>query len=158
MIWRVRPLPGAKCKPCDRAYFRRWWSDHKGVLDSGKWCRENKDKRKKYLRKWRAANREKVRHQKRQYERGQAVKLKALIAELPCLDCGMRHTEERRHKILARLLPMTTHEIREAWSCIWSSPSESSSSGERLLYRDLAAIGAVRDGGTYSLARESRAA
>jgi hypothetical protein len=81
---------------------------------------------------------------------------------IPC-DCGLSHAKETRLRILRRMLPATTFEIRDAYPCIWRTsgktrlqhvpaepprPKKSVQIREQagecaLLYRDLHDLGAV---------------
>ncbi len=80
----------------------------------------------------------------RRIEEGEAAPTTRL-----CTGCGSSHAPEERRARLARLLPAESSALREALPCLYGGPSHST--GERALYRDLGALGAVDVGGTWAL-------
>ena len=62
-----------------------------------------------------------------------------------CTDCGASHAPEDRQARLARLLPAEAADLHEALPCYYPIGEV----GDRRLYRDLAAIGAVNVRGTW---------
>lgn len=153
--WKQTQRKDTRCRLCVNAMVRERYAAHKGEIDSGRWWRAHPAERLAYMAKWREKNREKLREYHREYQRElrkrEVEQNAAVIASLPCFECGMRHTMERRAAILRRMLPSGAHDIREAWSCIWGAPDETHSAGERMLYYDLSRIGAVRARGTFSI-------
>lgn len=69
-------------------------------------------------------------------------------AEPVCVECGFSHAAWARQARLARLLPAEAEALYEALPCYY--PRGKSGAGERALYRDLRAIGAVNVGGTWT--------
>lgn len=63
-----------------------------------------------------------------------------------CHDCGLSHSSERRAEVLLRLLPCTVEDARQAHPCFWAGTA-----GERRLYRDLEALGAIVFRGSWAL-------
>jgi hypothetical protein len=161
-MWRKQIRPVNTCRKCMLAKTRiqshRWHEAHKGQHDSGAWWRNHPEERKAYLIAYREKNRKKLRRYHRRYARNRSRQDKQLLADLPCMECGSKHTIERREQLLRRLLPCTVREIREIHPCLWGPPDESNSKRERELYRDLHRLGAVRLSGTWYPASESRAA
>ncbi len=75
---------------------------------------------------------------------------------IPCDYCGARHTVSERLERLRRIFArcddgIAFTDLVEAWSHIYGGTR-----GERMLYRDLALIGAVRLAGEWHLQREAR--
>ncbi len=59
-----------------------------------------------------------------------------------CADCGYSHDAETRQAAMRRMLPCSVDELREAHPCWWDRTL--SEARDRVLYRDLHAVGAVR--------------
>lgn len=160
MVRRLKRRPRVTCTPCGKknnaAKSRQWYAEHKATVDTGKWWREHPEKRVEYMRAYREKNRTHLRLYARLYARRSYRRNKKLLADLPCDDCGMNHTDERRATILRRMLPCHTSEIHEAWTCIWGPAGKKGSAGEQRLYRDLERIGAERiRQGEYGLPRRA---
>lgn len=76
-----------------------------------------------------------------------------------CPDCGYTHDLEERRAALRRMLPCTAEDLREAHPCWWDG--RRSAARERILYRDLRAVGAERTSGTWGIpdtAKDERSA
>jgi len=69
-----------------------------------------------------------------------------------CRDCGLSHAPGARQKAVRRMLPCSAADLREAHPCWWAGIA-----GDRALYRDLRAVGAVRAAGRWAIP-ERRAA
>lgn len=141
-----------ECKRCRKKRLAAWHAEHKTVVHARHRERylANKADVMRRAKSWAKAHPESVRKKGQRYKQRERARNAELIADLPCLDCGMKHTDEKRFSILHRMLPATAHEIREAWSCIWGLPDEKDA-GSRRLYRDLEKLGAVGQGGTFYL-------
>lgn len=63
-----------------------------------------------------------------------------------CTTCGYSHDKHDRQSTLKIILPATTADIKDAWSCFYGGIG-----GERQLYRDLKEIGATASDNTWRL-------
>jgi hypothetical protein len=158
-LHRKRPNPKARCKSCYRTYSADWRKKNRAHVQAlhAAWRAQNQERIQGYTAAYMEANGDRVRKRNAACHRRCRRDAKALLNALPCMDCGMRHTWERRARILRRMLPTTAHEIREAWTCVWGDPWVDDAGG-RKLYRDLHAIGAVRVGGSWYPQADLRAA
>ena len=154
------------CFQCNKknnnAKTREWNAAHKAEVDTGKYWRNHPAERIAYMREYREKNRTHLRLYARLYARRAYRKNKQLLADLPCDDCGMKHTPERRAAILRRMLPCHTSDVHAAWGCIWgpAGAEHRSSAGAKMLQRDLHGIGALSHGtrgGWYELPQASAA-
>jgi hypothetical protein len=157
-MWRKQIRPVNTCRQCElakvRAKSKEWYDAHKGERDSGGWWRSHPEERKAYIAAYREKNRKKLRRYFRKYGRDRYKRDKQLIANLPCFDCGQKHTEELRLRILRRMLPCGSREIHDAWMCIWGPAGEKGGAGAQRLRRDLEMLGAISiKRGEYMLAR-----
>ncbi len=73
----------------------------------------------------------------------------------PCAACGCSHAPSERQAAIRRALPCEAAALREAHPCWWGGGLHSA--GEVKLYRDLHAVGAVRVGEVWQVARERAA-
>jgi hypothetical protein len=162
---RRRICKNPTCSTCQRnnrlAYFsERYMAGKLAGVERPNWCATHKEQRRAWAAKYREANRERIRRQDNLRARKRAKADRALLSDLPCLDCGMKHTQERRATILRRMLPCHTSEIHEAWDCIWGPTGfeHKGSAGAQRLRRDLMLLGAVSVGmGHYKLPQRSAA-
>jgi len=63
-----------------------------------------------------------------------------------CLDCGFHHDAKVRIAALRRALPASVEELRALHPCWWGK--DDNGPKERMLQRDLSAIGAVKEEGS----------
>jgi hypothetical protein len=68
-------------------------------------------------------------------------------AEAICPECDQSHDPEDRQRVILRMLPCTTEELREAHPCWWDGARDAAR--ERCLYRDLGAAHAVKVDGLW---------
>lgn len=157
-VWRYRADMDASCTPCRKQHRARWHAVNRAARTEkmAAWYRAHAKAHQAAVAEWRKNHPEDVRRYSREWWREERRLTRETLADLPCLECGMKHTEERRLSILGRMLPTSAHEIRDAWSCIWGLPGEQDA-GARRLYRDLEKLGTVRDGGAFYL-QSARAA
>lgn len=144
-----------------RAYAAKWREDHRQhVRDEHQaWRNAHRELWKAAVKRNRKAHPKTVNARHRRYRRRQKENLAKMIAQLPCFECGVHHTFERRAAVIRRMLPATAGEIREARPCFWGNPAGArDSAGEMRLYRDLEQLGAVNIGQTFYPAAEARAA
>jgi len=81
--------------------------------------------------------------------RGRKVEL---AASAICRGCGQSHAPMARQTVVRRMVPCSAADLREAHPCWWAGIA-----GDRALYRDLRAVGAVRAAGRWAIP-ERRAA
>lgn len=65
-----------------------------------------------------------------------------------CDECGYSHAREDRIRVLLRMLPCSSEQIRAAHPCWWDGPKHSAR--ERMLYRDLRSVHAVLVDGLWT--------
>lgn len=158
MPWRSQPRAVVRCQTCKLAYEKEHAKTKDRSAEKKRWYEEHKELTIARSRAFKKKNLARVQKQEKARHRKYRLRLKAaadVVDSYAC--CGSPHTEERRLAIIRRILPASTHEIREAWSCIWGLPFDDKSPGARRLYRDLQKLGAISNGGTYYLT-EKRAA
>ena len=145
-----------------REYKRRWNRKNKLKIReyTAQWRQDKREHVRAYHRKWRQEHKEQwkaiqrrnvlkhkatVAKRDRKYKKRQKEIVKSLYDSMPCLECGMRHTQELRERILRRMLPCHSIEIHEAWMCIWGPAGNEhrGSAGAQMLRRDLQRIGAL---------------
>jgi hypothetical protein len=84
------------------------------------------------------------------------VELEKAAASI-CHECGQSHAPDDRQRVMVRMLPCTVEEFREAHPCWWvTSPADRAQ--DRILYRDLHAVGAVKIAGLWTLRGAAAAA
>lgn len=155
--WEVKKLqPHHACSTCQAIRRLAWRKAHPMIFRAlhRKWRRENVFKARAAVRKWKAENPERVRFHnkiaKRNYRKKEKLLNERLIAELPCMECGVSHAQERRIAVIRRTMPATVEEIREAWPCFWLEEA-----GFQRLRRDLKKMGAQKNGRIWQLARQA---
>lgn len=137
MIKRYRARKDAECARCLAASKRQWYLDHRQERLAAERARWRTGVKTASINEWRAAHPEKCRAYRRAYV--ERMRLSLRDERRPRCECGMTHTPPSRLAILRRMDGCEPVEIREAWPCIWSGPS-----GEKKLFRDLAALRATR--------------
>jgi hypothetical protein len=159
---KVYPNAPTKCAACQAAGARertaRWRDAHKlEALDrAAKWAAEHPEKMREHRRRWAEKHHARTKRRARIAARLRRKQAKALLAGLPCMECGQQHTEQLRERILRRMLPCTSQEIHEAWDCIWGPAGFEfkGSAGSQMLRKDLQRIGATSiKRGEYVLVR-----
>lgn len=162
IVYRVQVKKLVICKRCTASRMRQrakeYYVEHKlEVLKKTRvYVLANPKKKLRWSAKYRRNHREQIREKENQQRKAD----KDLLAQLPCLDCGMHHNAERRESIVRRMLPAGAVEIHEAWPCIWGpgGRENKSTAGAMRLYRDLRAVGAIRSGNTWYPPAEARSA
>lgn len=112
-----------------------------------------------FRRKITVVNAEKVR--KLHKEVMEEVRLgKELEKHALCDSCGLSHAPADRQRVIKRLLPCTTRDILETYPCFYPKKSYGPKTIQgrtfiayesRMVFRDLNALGAVYDNGSWSL-------
>lgn len=148
-----------RCAICLRKQKRAWYDEHAEERRAAEKARRIADPRVgEASRAWQKANPERMKVYRDRYLRREKQRLAELVASLPCLECGEKHSFENRAKVIRRMLPATVRDIREARPCFWGDPTDANSAGARRLYRDLEQLGALRFRCSFHLPTETRAA
>jgi len=124
------------------------------IVKQRAWRKAHKNHIRAYFSKWRVEHRQHTRNYNRRWRKEQKQAVNEVLDSIPCLDCGMHHTEALRERLLRRMLPASSEEIHEAHQCIWgpSGFEHRGSAGAQRLRRDLQALGAISIGrGEYML-------
>lgn len=155
--WEVKKLlPHHSCKDCQDKRRAGWQKSHPDRVKAKniRWRERHPERARECENAWRRANPEKKRRINRRayrrYAKKQKLLNKELIASLPCLDCGLSHSAERRQAVIRRMLPATSEDIRESWPCFWQGIA-----GAARLNRDLRAMGATSRDWVWQLRREA---
>jgi hypothetical protein len=135
MVSRKRGGKDIVCKACRRKHSKavrsKWRQANR--LDIRKydrrWFVENREKRLRDFAEWERTHPEKRRAIDRRWRKKQAQLAQETLASVPCLDCGVKHTFERRAEVIRRMLPATAKEIREARPCFWGDASDVDGAG-----------------------------
>lgn len=149
---RYRFRDDAKCPRCHLAYKLQWNLDHQQEKQLAERARvkamspAERSAHMARIRDWQKANPEKTQAYDRNYRRRVATETKTILDEMPCLDCGVVHSQEHRFATIRRMLPATIEEIREVWPCFWLEDA-----GYQQLRRDLKAFGATLNHRTWEV-------
>jgi len=155
--WKVKKLmPHHACEDCKAERRKNWQAAHPAVMLACRkaWRQRNLERVRCDVKAWKKAHPDRCRvhdtKAKRKYRKKQRLLNKQLIASLPCLECGVSHSAERRQAVIRRALPATREEIKEAWPCFWRGVS-----GQARLAMDLKAMGAYSHKWIWQLRREA---
>lgn len=135
---RFLAQPFVTCEDCQRQDKRRraheQYIDHREewLARARAWDAAHPERKKEIRRNYERRNFARRRVEKNAQQRRVRAEDRAILDELPCMECGMKHTPERRAAILRRMLPRPATDIREAWPCMWGGMA-----GERRFYRDI---------------------
>lgn len=145
MIWRAGSGGRPRCTRCKkrirRASREHFRLTHRAEIREydAKWYHAHKENRSATVARWKLLNPERWaeinRRAAKTYRRKERKENETVLHDLPCMDCGMKHTPEVRQRILRRMINCPNEEIREAWPCVWTN--------YRTLYRDREMIGSA---------------
>lgn len=135
-----------RCPKCKDAWRKAWAARNPEIIAAAqkRYKIANAEVVEAYNKKWKQEHPERVkvhnRRARRRWRKNEQKRNAAVLASLPCPDCGYSHSLERRLAILRRCADLSPTEVRDAYPCLWGPPDDQDSYAARRFYLDRALL------------------